>query len=38
MDENVFVIIINPDDSTYTDTINSASEIKGERSQDYWNI
>ena len=28
MDENVFVIIINPDDSTYTDTINSASEIK----------
>jgi len=28
MDENVFVIIINPNDSTYTDTINSASEIK----------
>ena len=28
MDENVFVIIINPDDSTYTDTINSANEIK----------
>jgi len=28
MDENVFVIIINPEDSTYTDTINSASEIK----------
>ena len=28
MDENVFVIIINPADSTYTDTINSASEIK----------
>ena len=28
MDENVFVIIITPDDSTYTDTINSANEIK----------
>ena len=28
MDENVFVIIINPDASTYTDTINSANEIK----------
>ena len=28
MDENVFVIIINPDDSTYTDTMNSAAEIK----------
>jgi len=28
MDEHVFVIIINPDDTTYTDTINSASEIK----------
>ena len=28
MDENVFVIIINPNDSTYTDTINSANEIK----------
>ena len=28
MDENVFVIIINPEDSTYTDTINSANEIK----------
>jgi glucosamine--fructose-6-phosphate aminotransferase (isomerizing) len=28
MDENVFVIIINPDDSTYTDTVNSANEIK----------
>ena len=28
MDENVFVIIINPDDSTYTDTLNSANEIK----------
>ena len=28
MDENVFVIIINPDDSTYSDTINSANEIK----------
>ena len=27
-DENVFVIIINPDDSTYTDTLNSANEIK----------
>ena len=28
MDSNVFVIIINPDDSTYADTINSANEIK----------
>ena len=28
MDEHVFVVIINPDDSTYTDTINSANEIK----------
>ena len=28
MDENVYVIIINPNDSTYTDTINSANEIK----------
>ena len=28
MDSNVFVIIINPDDSTYTDTITSANEIK----------
>ena len=28
MDSNVYVIIINPDDSTYTDTITSASEIK----------
>lgn len=28
MDSNVYVIIINPDDSTYTDTITSAHEIK----------
>ena len=28
MDDNVFVIIINPDDSTYTDTLTSAREIK----------
>ena len=28
MDSNVFVIIINPNDSTYNDTINSAREIK----------
>ena len=28
MDSNVYVIIINPDDSTYNDTINSANEIK----------
>ncbi|KAG2475131.1 MAG: glutamine-fructose-6-phosphate transaminase [Nitrosopumilales archaeon] len=28
MDSNVFVIIINPDDSTYTDTTTSANEIK----------
>jgi len=28
MDANVYVIIINPDDSTYTDTLTSASEIK----------
>ena len=28
MDENVFVIIINPDDSTYSDTLTSANEIK----------
>ncbi len=28
MDENVYVIIINPDDSTYSDTITSANEIK----------
>ena len=48
MDEHVFVVIINPDDSTYTDTINSANEIKArgakiigisdKKSQvyDYW--
>ncbi len=28
MDSSVYVIIINPDDSTYNDTINSANEIK----------
>jgi glucosamine--fructose-6-phosphate aminotransferase (isomerizing) len=28
MDTNVFVIIINPNDSTYTDTLTSAREIK----------
>jgi len=28
MDSNVYVIIINPNDSTYTDTITSANEIK----------
>ena len=28
MDSNVFVVIINPEDSTYQDTLNSASEIK----------
>ncbi len=28
MDSNVYVIIINPDDSTYTDTMTSANEIK----------
>ena len=28
MDSNVYVIIINPSDSTYSDTINSANEIK----------
>ena len=28
MDDSVFVIIINPDDSTYTDTLTSAREIK----------
>ena len=28
MDSNVFVIIINPNDSTYNDTLNSANEIK----------
>ena len=28
MDSNVYVIIINPSDSTYKDTITSASEIK----------
>ncbi len=28
MDSNVYVIIVNPDDSTYTDTITSAREIK----------
>ena len=28
MDSNVYVIIINPNDSTYSDTINSANEIK----------
>ena len=28
MDSNVYVIIINPSDSTYTDTLTSASEIK----------
>ena len=28
MDSNVYVIIINPRDSTYNDTLNSANEIK----------
>ena len=28
MDSSVFVIIINPEDSTYTDTLTSAREIK----------
>ena len=28
MDSNVYVIIINPNDSTYNDTMNSANEIK----------
>ena len=28
MDSNVFVIIINPNDSTYNDTLNSANQIK----------
>ena len=28
MESNVYVIIINPNDSTYSDTINSANEIK----------
>ena len=28
MDSNVYVIIINPNDSTYSDTVNSANEIK----------
>jgi len=28
MDSNVYVIIINPNDSTYSDTLNSANEIK----------
>jgi len=28
MDSNVYVIIINPSDSTYNDTLNSANEIK----------
>jgi glucosamine--fructose-6-phosphate aminotransferase (isomerizing) len=28
MDSNVYVIILNPNDSTYSDTLTSASEIK----------
>ena len=28
MDSNVYVIIVNPTDSTYNDTLNSANEIK----------
>ncbi len=28
MDSNVYVLIINPDDATYTDTLTSAREIK----------
>jgi glucosamine--fructose-6-phosphate aminotransferase (isomerizing) len=28
MDSNVFVIVINPNDSTYLDTLTSAREIK----------
>ena len=48
MDSNVFVIIINPNDSTYSDTLTSAREIKArgakiigisdEKSEvyDYW--
>ena len=48
MDSNVFVIIINPNDSTYSDTLTSAREIKargakiigvsdiGSDIYDYW--
>jgi glucosamine--fructose-6-phosphate aminotransferase (isomerizing) len=48
MDDNVFVIIINPEDSTYQDTLTSAREIKargakiigisdkGSDAYDYW--
>jgi glucosamine--fructose-6-phosphate aminotransferase (isomerizing) len=28
MDSNVYVVILNPDDSTYSDTLTSANEIK----------
>ena len=28
MDDNVYVVIINPDDSTYNDTLTSATEIR----------
>lgn len=48
MDSNVFVIIINPNDSTYADTLTSAREIKARNAKiigisdiesdvyDYW--
>lgn len=48
MDSNVFVIIINPNDSTYSDTLTSAREIKARSAKiigvsdiesdvyDYW--
>jgi glucosamine--fructose-6-phosphate aminotransferase (isomerizing) len=48
MDESVFVLIINPNDSTYLDTLTSAREIKARGSKiigisdiesdvyDYW--
>jgi glucosamine--fructose-6-phosphate aminotransferase (isomerizing) len=28
MDKSTFVIVLNPDDSTYTDTLTSSKEIK----------
>ena len=33
MDSNVFVIIINPNDSTYLDTLSSAHEIKARQAK-----
>jgi glucosamine--fructose-6-phosphate aminotransferase (isomerizing) len=36
MDSNVFVIIINPEDSTYQDTVTSGISDRNSDAYDYW--